>query len=348
MKKHAIIIRSIKKKDLEDIALCIRNGGIVVFPTETVYGLGANVFDSRAIEKIFRAKGRPSDNPLIVHVYNLAQLELVAKDVPEVAIKLFKKFSPGPLTIVLPKKDTVPSIVTAGLPTIAVRIPSHPVARAILKEVKLPIAAPSANISGRPSPTTFEMAKREMENRVDFIIDGGDCKFGLESTVVQIKESEVIILRPGAITKEMLQSVLLHPHYIVKQFDEVKVSKPLSPGQKHAHYKPFAEVYIVDKIDIEKIKKLFGNKKIGILTIDSRSLVPENVILKSFKNLSDYAKNLYRAFVEMDSSGVEVILVQSVPEKGIGRAIMNRLLKAAENKYLNDVQENIPLYILKQ
>lgn len=334
MRKNTIVIRAINKKIIKDVAFCIKKGDIVVFPTETVYGLGANVFDGEAVERIFKAKGRPSDNPLIVHIYNLFQLDLIAKDIPAAAIKLFKKFSPGPLTIVLPKKKSIPSIVTAGLSTIAVRIPAHPVARVLLKETGLPIAAPSANISGRPSPTTFEMAKREMEGRVDFIINGGDCKIGLESTVIQINGNEVIIFRPGAITKEMIEEVLPFPYYIIKQENEGKILKPLSPGQKYVHYKPSAEVYVIDKIDIEKIKKLFKKKKVGILAVNFKSLATENIILRNFRSISDYARKLYKTFIEMDNAGIKIILVQGVPEKGIGQALMNRLLKASGKRHL--------------
>lgn len=309
----------------------LKTGGLVVFPTETVYGLGANALDSSAVDKIFKAKGRPGDNPLIVHLYDLTQISTVVSHIPQVALKLFETFSPGPLTIVLPKSKNLPGNVTAGLPTVAVRVPSHPIARLLLKESGLPIAAPSANRSGRPSPTTFAMALEEMDGRVDAIIDGGDSEVGLESTVISVSEKEIRILRPGAVTEEMLKTAV-GPEMIITAAAQDK-SRPASPGMKYTHYKPKAEVYLCRDIQSAAFDSRFSHLTLGILTLDKTfPMAHGSMQIIEFSDLDDYAKGLYKAMIELDRGGCAVILAQAVEEKGIGRAIMNRLTRASGGK----------------
>ena len=247
METKVAIIKDIKKdvKFIEEAAQTIVNGGIVAFPTETVYGLGANALDEEAVKKIYEAKGRPSDNPLIVHIYNKEDINKLADNISEKAIKVMDTFWPGPITIVLNKKDIVPKTTSGGLNTVAIRMPAHKIAQALIKESGIPIAAPSANISGRPSPTKGAHVKDEMQGRVSGIILGDDCNYGLESTVLDMTEDTPMILRPGSITKEDLENligeVLLDPSLEKKEDNK----KAKAPGMKYTHYSPNAEVYIV-------------------------------------------------------------------------------------------------------
>lgn len=327
--KETLIIEN-PEKEIERLNKAIqflKNGGVVVFPTETVYGLGANALDEKAVKKIFEIKGRPSDNPLIVHLYSIEMIYDVARDVPEIARLLIEKFSPGPITLILPKSKDIPDIVTAGLDTVAVRIPSHKVARKILKECGCPVAAPSANISGRPSPTTFEMAISEMNGRVDAIINGGDCDIGLESTVVEVVDESIKILRPGGISEEEIKAVLPEKFIIVSAKSTSK-DKVKSPGMKYAHYKPEADVVLCEKDEIEKAISNFKDKKIGLLIYRANFNSEKTKIIR-FDSIEEYARMLYKSFYEMDKNGVEIIIAEKVEEKGIGRALMNRLIKAS-------------------
>ena len=236
---------NIDKNEIKKQANILKEGKTVIFPTETVYGLGANALDESAVSKIYEAKGRPSDNPLIVHIYDKKQVNDLAKSISEKAKLVMDKFWPGPITIIFKKKDIVPMRTSGGLDTVAIRMPSNPVAKALLEEVKLPIAAPSANISGRPSPTKGKHVYEEMNNRVDGIILGGDCTFGLESTVLDLTNDTPIILRPGSITKEDLEKVIgkvnIDPA-LEKKEDNIKAK---APGMKYKHYSPNADVFIV-------------------------------------------------------------------------------------------------------
>jgi len=327
MRKTLLVydIEKEREKFLKSVEI-LKNGGIVVFPTETVYGLGANAFNESAVNRIFQAKGRPSDNPLIVHIYSQEFLPLVVKEVNLLAIKLFEIFSPGPLTVVLPKVEKIPFVVTAGLETVAVRIPSHPVAREILKLCNFPVAAPSANKSGRPSPTTFEMAVREMNGRVDAIINGGMCEIGLESTVVKIEGDRVKILRPGFISKEMIEDALGGIEVV---FSESGGEKVESPGVKYTHYKPKAKVVMCEPFRIESSIIKNSDKKIGVIVFKSSPLVKGDIKIVRVSSLEDYAKSLYKIFYECDRENVKLIIAEKVEEKGLGKAIMNRLKKAS-------------------
>jgi L-threonylcarbamoyladenylate synthase len=335
-KKNTIIFNNIlsDSRGLKKAAGILKKGGTIVFPTETVYGLGANAYNEEAVKNIFAAKGRPADNPLIVHLFNPADLSQVADNISPAAYTLFAEFSPGPLTLVLNKNTRVPGIVTAGLETVAVRIPSHPIARALLEECSFPIAAPSANRSGRPSPTTFEMALSEMEGRVDAVINGGDCEIGLESTVINLEEKKLHILRPGAITEDMLKKALASYPGIEVISSEAHLKKPLSPGTKYSHYKPSAEVYIMEQINSAKIMSFFPGKKIGLIMISGSMVSSLDMNVICFKNIHEYARGLYKSFAELDGKGMDIIITQAVEDKGLGKAVMNRLLKASGGKFI--------------
>ncbi len=338
MEKKTIIVKDLlnNNEGLKKSVNIIRSGGILVFPTETVYGLGANAFDENAVQLIFAAKGRPSDNPLIVHIPGITKLNEAAREIPDIAYKLFEAFSPGPLTVVLPKNEKIPYNVTAGLDTVAVRIPSHPAALALLKETGLPIAAPSANLSGKPSPTTLNMAYNEMNGRVDAIIDGGDCEVGLESTVLSIENGGVRILRPGAVTEEMIYSVLGYDFNINLTDDIIENyhKSPSSPGIKYTHYKPRAEVYLSNNISMDRIKNRFPGKKVGIILLNEILDNSDGFMVIQCKNLEEYARDLYKTMAFFDDNNADEIVAQSVEESGIGRAIMNRLIKASGGKYI--------------
>lgn len=237
----------------------IREGGLVAFPTETVYGIGANSFNEEAVKKIFIAKGRPQDNPLIVHIAELEQIYDLVEDVPQKAKTLMKKFWPGPLTLIFKKSEKVPYVNTAGMDTVAIRMPSNPIAHLLIKRAEVPISAPSANVSGKPSPTDASHVIEDLYGKVDVIIDGGKCDVGVESTVLDLTEKVPVILRPGAVTLEMLKEVIgnveVDPSLLKKPKEDLK---PKSPGMKYKHYSPNAEVYIVTG-DLEKVVKKFKN-----------------------------------------------------------------------------------------
>ncbi len=308
----------------------LANGGLVVIPTETVYGLGANALDSRAVLSIFAAKGRPADNPLIVHLASVDQLATVTSRIPDAAKTLFSLFAPGPLTLVLPRTRCLPDEVTAGLDSVGIRIPSHPVARLLLSKCGLPIAAPSANRSGRVSPTNFAMACEEMDGRVDAIIDGGQCEVGLESTVAQVTDSGVVILRPGAVTLEMI--VLALPGFSVSAVaDDSAVSgKPvLSPGMKYAHYQPDAEVYVWSGGSIEEMN---DPAQVGLIGLKGSLGDSRPAFRREYETLEAYSADFYAVLRECDRLGLKKIAAHEVSDEGIGRALMNRLRRASAGK----------------
>lgn len=318
----------------------IRDGGLVSFPTETVYGLGANAFCDSAVRKIFEAKGRPCDNPLIVHISSIDELSDVAEDVPEEAVKLFRAFSPGPLTVIMKKKDTLPESVTAGLPTVAVRIPSHPIARAIIKAAGVPIAAPSSNISGRPSPTEAKHVIEDMMGRIDAIIDGGACSVGVESTVVEISDGGVNILRPGGITRADIQRVLDRvtvDKYVTKEVKEGEI--PKSPGMKYKHYAPDADVTVISgdkEASAAKIRELIKENKgakIGVMCYDGYAFDSETVLYMGEDN-KKYAERLFGALRRFDELGADMVFAQFTEDDDYGLAVKNRLFKSAGGKVI--------------
>jgi len=316
-------------------------GSLVAFPTETVYGLGANALDKDAVLSIFAAKGRPADNPLIVHIWNREQLEDIG-DVPPVAQQLMDAFWPGPLTILLPRRERIPLEVTAGLPTVAVRMPSHPVAAALLRACNLPIAAPSANRSGKPSPTTAHHVFQDMDGRIPLILDGGPCQVGVESTVLDVCHGTPCILRPGGVTKAMLESVLgsevtvagsvLRP---LKQGE-----KALSPGMRYRHYSPDGQVTLVEGEEsdvVSALSKLYhhateNNHRACVLCFTEHmnalsACHPHD--LGSQTNPPEVAHRLFNTLRQLDDEHMEAIFSEVVPPTGVGLAIMNRLGRAA-------------------
>lgn len=310
---------------VKEAASVIRKGGLVVFPTETVYGLGASAFNPGACVRIFSAKGRPSDNPLIVHVASEEQLREVASLPPDAA-KLAARFWPGPLSLVLPKNPALPEVVTAGLPTVAVRWPRNPLAQAFLRECGSAVAAPSANVSGAPSPTTFEMAKGAMLGRVDGILIGEDCEEGLESTIVGFVDGKAKILRPGSVTAADIAATLG-----ITEASLVYVAptegRPVSPGLKYTHYKPHAEVRLFRSAD-ELSGLMAGAEKTGVLVVGPSPELPACEV-RSFDSWKEYGKRLYSSFFELDQIGCTLILAQLPDAEGVGAAIANRLVKAA-------------------
>ncbi len=307
-------------------AAILQSGGICAFPTETVYGLGANALDEAAVAKIFKAKGRPQDNPLIVHVADTAQLDGICHVTP-LAEKLINRFWGGPLTLILPKKDTVPAVVTAGLDTVAVRMPSHPVANALLRLTGLPIAAPSANLSGKPSPTRAAHVVRDMDGRADCIIAGGDCLWGVESTVLDLTVSPPAILRPGAVTKEELAEEIGAVIY------GTGVGAPKSPGMKYTHYAPDAPVFIVEGTDAAAriCKAAADYTRPGVLYYKTEApALP--VSISAGSTPCEYAARLFFALREFDEMGADVIFAMPPEAGGMGDAVRNRLFKAAGGK----------------
>ena len=319
-------------KDLARASDILRSSGLVAIPTETVYGLGANAFDKDACLKIFAAKGRPADNPLIVHIAHKEQLSDIVAEVNENAKKLMDAFWPGPLTIVMKKGDKIPYEVSAGLETVAVRMPSHKVAYNLLDMCNLPVAAPSANTSGKPSPTTAKHVLDDMNGRIDAIIDGGSCTVGLESTVIDVTEDIPKLLRPGGVTYEQLCDVL---GTVIKNYEFKDGEVPKSPGVKYKHYAPKAEVFIV-KGDIVKYINFTRDKytKIGVLCHNKYSL-PENCIIKYMgDNPDEYANTLFSNLRDFDEENVDVIFAEDIDDKGINLAVGNRLYKAAGYKFI--------------
>jgi L-threonylcarbamoyladenylate synthase len=307
-------------ENLERAAQIIRNGGLVAFPTETVYGLGANALDAMAVAKIFEAKERPSFDPLIVHVSDREMLRRVVREVPALAEQLIARFWPGPLTLVLPKSELVPEIVTAGLPTVAVRMPAHPVAQALIRQAGVPVAAPSANPFGYLSPTRAEHVERMLGERVDLILDGGRTEFGVESTIVLLAEKPVV-LRYGAVALEALEQVVGE---VALQVEERE--KPLVPGQLPQHYAPQTPIRIAAPEDIPPPQR----KRAGYLAFRE---VPKGFkvvkVLSPTGNLLEAAAHLFEALHQLDRLGLEAIYAEPIPEVGLGRAIMDRLRRAS-------------------
>jgi L-threonylcarbamoyladenylate synthase len=320
----------------------IQRGGLVAFPTETVYGLGANALDGGAVLRLFEAKKRPLDNPPIVHVAETAEVYPLVAVVPKKAELLMKQFWPGPLTLVFKHSPNVPKESTAGLDTIAIRMPNHPVAQALIRQSKRPIAAPSANLSGKPSPTTAEHVYTDLNGRIDAIIDGRAANIGVESTVVDVSCDPPMLLRPGGTPFEALKAVVqdLRLHPFVESEVELPLEQIRSPGMKHKHYAPKAEVVLVEgnvEAVVAKIKELaedyqLKQAKVAILATDQTIAAYKVHIVRSMgsrHNLATVAASLFRLLREMDEEGVDVILAESVPQEELGLAIMNRLRKAS-------------------
>ena len=334
------------KQDYHEIIVAadvIKQGGLVLFPTETVYGIGANGLNEKSVKKIFEAKGRESDNPLILHVCDFEMVKGIVKDISELEYKLMDAFWPGPFTIILKKKDIVPNVVTGGLDTVAVRMPSNRIANSLIKCANTPIAAPSANISGRPSGTALEDILEELGTKMDCIIDGGKCEVGIESTVVKVEDGIVRILRPGKITKEQIEeivnSVILDKHI----FEQIKPNdKVLSPGMKYRHYSPNTRCILVYSDDnsamvnkIKELRKKFSNVTIVCCEENKNQYINDNILVYGNKN--DYeqiAKNIFSILRKVDVFNSDVVFIEGINKSGIGLAIMNRLIRACSHEYI--------------
>lgn len=337
---------NIQEDIINEAGSIIRQGGLVAFPTETVYGLGANALDEQAAGRVYAAKGRPSDNPLIAHICDIEMLAPLVKKIPEVAKSFMEAFWPGPMTLIFEKSDLVPKGTTGGLDTVAVRYPNHPIAVSLIKAAGVPIAAPSANLSGKPSPTLGEHVIDDMDGRIDMIIDGGMVGMGLESTIIDVTVEPPMILRPGFITYEMAKGVVgqieIDQAILKKAEDGIK---PKAPGMKYRHYAPIAD-YTIYKGEAEAVantiatlanEKANGGMNVGIITADQHLKLYEGKINENIKVVSlgdldkpeTIANILFKVLRDFDKSGTQFILGEAFSEDNVGWAIMNRLTKAA-------------------
>jgi L-threonylcarbamoyladenylate synthase len=303
----------------------IQRGEVVAFPTETVYGLGANIFNEEAVNKIFIAKERPADNPLIAHIFDLIQLEQLTSGIPETASKLIKAFFPGPLTLILPKNERIPSVATAGLKTVGVRMPKDLIARQFLRACGVPVVAPSANLSGRPSPTTWQAVRADLGGRISCILKGDRTKIGLESTVVDCSSETPVILRAGAVTLEELSEVIPQIR-ISKVSGEADFAAPKSPGMKHRHYAPRAKVILAPfpQYTVPTNTSAY----IGLKAPPKSAMFGRILICK---DVEEYARELFNFFRECDEGAVKTIFCQTVDEEGLGLALMDRIRRAAQS-----------------
>ena len=313
-------MKTILTKSTLKAAEFIKKGGIVAFPTETVYGLGADIFNEKAIAKIFEAKQRPNDNPLIAHVGSLEQIEILVEEITPMAQKFIKVFFPAPLTLVLPKSKKVPLIATANLETIGVRMPNNEFAQKFLKACKTPVVAPSANISGKPSPTNWQAVYEDLDGKIDCILQGEMTKIGLESTVVDCTSEVPLILRTGAISLEQLRKIIPE----TRLYKLTENEKPKSPGLKHRHYAPRAKVVLFSsefRVQNSKSGAFIGIEKPEI----------DFDLVKICGSVKEYAHSFFAFFRECDRRKIETIYCETVEEKGIGAALMDRLKRASEN-----------------
>ena len=338
---------NIKQQEIEEAAEEIKKGNLVIFPTETVYGIGANALDENAVKKIFEAKGRAQDNPLIVHVANIDMVKPIVEHIGTLEQKLIEKFWPGPLTIIMKRKSNkvIPNIVTANLDTVGIRMPSNLLAKKLIEKAGVPIAAPSANVSGKPSGTNIEDIKEEFKGKVSYILDGGSTDIGLESTVIKVENDKIDILRPGKITKEQLEEVAnqveVDKHVLGKVGKEEVVA---SPGMKYRHYAPNANCMMVYSKDeqkmIEKMNEITKESEQNgkqVLVLAKGEHLSKIVAKKKWnmgKNLEEVAKNIFTLLRKVDNGQVALVLIEGVGEEGLGLAITNRLVRACAYHYL--------------
>lgn len=332
------------KEILTQAARILVSGGLVAFPTETVYGLGANGLEPQAVAGIFRAKGRPSDNPLILHIAEASEVLQLVRTIPANARALMERYWPGPLTLVLERKPIVPDQVTGGLDTVAIRLPDSVIARELIRLTGLPIAAPSANLSGRPSPTTAEAVAADLSGRIEAIVDGGPCDVGVESTIIDCTTPVPTLLRPGGITLEMLMDTL----------GEVEIDPalgrddliPKAPGMKYRHYAPSAPMILLEGEEvnvaaalIEKVRQaVLEGKRVGaVVSAETAALLPAEIQFAVYghrRNAGEIANHLYNVLLSFDHNPVDIIYAEGISESGLGLAVMNRLRKAAGYKIL--------------
>lgn len=330
--------QNINAQDITYAGNLIKDGKLVIFPTETVYGIGANGLNEDAVKSIFVAKGRAQDNPLILHISDIEMINNIAKNVTDIEKKIIDIFFPGPLTIILERKETVPDVVTGGLDTVGIRMPSNKIANLLIKEAGVPIAAPSANISGKPSGTNVTDIINELGDKVSCIIDGGNTDIGIESTVIRVINNKVKILRPGKITIEDFQyydfEVLLDEHIFEAPKNNEKV---LSPGMKYKHYAPEKECLLIYSKDnqkfIEKVKKLENEKNILVLCMENNTQYFKNYISMG-NSLEEMSHNIFHILREVDKTNYDLIIIEGVSKNDLGIAIMNRLIRACSHNYI--------------
>lgn len=321
-------------EDLQKAGKILRQGGLIGIPTETVYGLAANAFNGAAVANIFKAKCRPMDNPLIVHIAELEEWKPLVSFIPEEAKILAEKFWPGPLTIILPKSDLIPDEVSAGLSTVAVRMPSHPVAREIIKAAGVPLAAPSANLSGKPSPTTAEHVLHDMDGRIEGVVDGGESNVGVESTVITLAEDVPTLLRPGGITLEQLKEVLGEVKVNHAVYDQLKEGEQAaSPGMKYKHYSPAANVIVLKGSTEKYVKYVNEHAGEGVAALcyeeEMDALNVNTISCGRADNSMSQAHNLFDALRKADEIGATVAYAHYPSTEGVGLAVYNRLMRAA-------------------
>ncbi len=327
-------------EELKEPAEAIKQGKLVLFPTETVYGIGADALNEAAVKKIYEAKGRASDNPLIAHISSLEMLKRLVENVGEIEKRLIDKFWPGPLTIVFKKREIVPNIITGGLDTVAIRMPSSIIARKLIEYSGCPVAAPSANISGKPSGTLIEDIVDELDGKVEYIIDSGKVEIGVESTVVRVVDNVVHILRPGKITKEDIEKMGIEV-YVEKQIlgEYKEGEKVMSPGIKYKHYAPNTKCVLVYSEDnekmVEEIKRLSEGKNVVILS-KGQNIERYDVQnkLNMGKTLEEISQNIFTLLRKADKYNADVILIEGVEKEGLGLAIMNRLIRASAHEFI--------------
>lgn len=337
---QTLLLSGKKQEDINTAASIIQRGGLVGMPTETVYGLAANALSGEAVKKIFAAKGRPQDNPLIVHISEIEQIYRLVKNFPDTAKNLAEKYWPGPLTMVLEKSDLIPDEISAGMPTVAIRFPSHPIARALISASGLPIAAPSANISGLPSTTTAEHVMRDMNGKIDAVLDGGPCGIGVESTIVTLAAEPARLLRPGGITLDELKSVLGRVDVdkaVMKPLP--KGAHPLSPGMKYKHYSPKANVIIVNGAEKDYIDFVNSKAAPGIVALcydgEEKALTVPAVCYGEENNYSELAQKLFGALRRLDEINAKTVYARCPKPDGVGLAVYNRLMRSAGFEVLN-------------
>ncbi|MEO1518700.1 MAG: L-threonylcarbamoyladenylate synthase [Bacteroidota bacterium] len=316
-------------KDIGRAAQLLANGELVAIPTETVYGLAANALDERAVARIFEAKGRPTSNPLIIHLAGADQLASYVRAVPDLALELASQFWPGPLTMLLPRRETVPDIVTAGLPRVAVRVPNHPMSLALLRQTDFPLAAPSANPFGYISPTKVQHVLDQLGDKIPYVLDGGDCQTGLESTIVGFEQGQLVVHRLGGIPLELLEQMAKG----ALRFQTLDAQKPLSPGMLPYHYSPRTPLLVVDEIDV--CLSAYDPDKIGVISLDNffDRILPEHQIqLSKTRDLAEAGRKLYQSMHRLDALGLKIILVERLPEEGLGQTMNDRLQRAASKR----------------
>lgn len=326
--------KRLTSNDIDIAADIIKNGGLVAIPTETVYGLAANALDGKAVSKIFKAKGRPMDNPLIVHVSCIEEIDKLVSEIPPQAKKLANTFWPGPLTIILKRSNIIPEEVSAGLDTVAIRLPNNDVTRKLIKIAGVPLAAPSANTSGSPSPTSASHVLHDLDGKIDAILDAGNCRVGLESTVITLTSPVPTLLRPGGITVEELRNVLGNVEIDKAVIDKIDSLETVSsPGMKYKHYSPETKIIIVDGDNesfIKYVNSHSSDKVAALCYIDDKQKL--NVKTVTFGKMNDYnmqANELFSALRKIDDLNVNIVYARCPKKSGVGLAVYNRLIRAA-------------------